>query len=132
MKSLDDVADKMSFGSVRLNADSLRMLFLAIIAGVVISSMSVVLLVMTEPKYVRIAAVEYRDVSQQFYGSVEWVQAVLDRNNIDHEQKPSKIQKKPQQRQEIRLEKPRILCWVMTQPKNHQAKYEFLCKHELS
>ena len=125
MKSVDDVAGKMYFGPVRLNADSLRTLFVAIIAGVVISSVSVVLLVMTEPKYVRIAAVEYSDGSQQFYGSVEWVQSVLDRNNIDVEQKPSKIQKKPQQLQAGPLKKPRILCWVMTQPKNHQAKYEF-------
>ena len=112
----------MSFGPVRLNADSLRTLFVAIIAGVLISSVSAILLVVTEPKYVRIAAVEYSDGSQQWYGSVKWVQSVLDRNNIDHEQKPTEIQKKPRQ-QVGRLKKPRLLCWVMTQPKNHQAKY---------
>ena len=118
----------MSFGPVRLNADSLRTLFVTIIAGVLISSVSAILLVITEPKYVRIAAVEYSDGngSQQWYGSVEWVQSVLDRNSIDVEQKPSRSQKKPQQSQAGRLKKPRILCWVMTQPKNHQAKYELL------
>ena len=112
----------MSFGClakcVRLNADSLRTLFVGIVAGVVISSVSVLMLMVTDPKRVRITAEYNQGSQQQWYGSVEWAQTVLDRNTVVAQEK-SRIQKKSRQRGG----KPRVLCWVMTQPNNHQAKY---------
>ena len=62
----------------------------------------------------------YRHGAQQgagWYGSVEWAQTVLERNVVA--QNKSRVQKRPR----ATRSRPRILCWVMTQPKNHQAKY---------
>ena len=62
-----ELTDMMSSSGLfrRLNADSLRTLFVGIVAGIVISSVSVLMLMVTDPKRTRIAE-EYRVVQLNF------------------------------------------------------------------